>query len=64
MITIDSQDDDDNRKKKANRLEKENRLLRHCQAQNGGAAKLKDQDKLQTEPGLLARLLKLFRKKE
>jgi hypothetical protein len=63
MITIDLQDDDANRTKKANRLEDKNRRQRR-RSPDGAEAKLMDQLPLQGKSGLIARILKLFGYKE
>lgn len=63
MITIDLQDDDANRTKKANRLEDKNRRQRR-RSPDGAEAKLMDQLPSQGKSGLVARILRLFGNKE
>jgi len=63
MITIDLQDDDANRTKKANRLEDKNRRQRR-RSPDRAEAKPMDQLPSQGKSGLIARLLQVFGKKE
>lgn len=60
MITIDLQDDDANRTKKANRSDGQ----QHQPPLDGAKTKLSDQHTAQSKPGLIARLLMVFGKKE
>jgi hypothetical protein len=63
MITIDLQDDDANRTKKANCLEGKNRRQRQRSLERA-EAKPVDQIPSQGNSGLIARILRVFRDKE
>jgi hypothetical protein len=63
MITIDLQDDDAKRTKKASRLEDKNRRQRQ-RSLAGAEAEPRDQIPSQGKSGLIARILRLIGNKE